>query len=256
MSRYIEYKYAKQVFNRISKNPEKYILIHYSTSSFKKEDFPKISCISLMRPENKDKIQFSISKYLEEGMEVEEAEKIVLTKFFEFIENNKNLTYIHWNMNSEYFGFEAIENRYRKLNGESKNLLTFLKKEDLDDLLEKMFTEEYVDDSKMYNLYNLNSLSINDFISGSVEAELYERGRWFEISKASTAKVNFIYEVIKRIDYGNLKVKNKFINKKTIFVDRIRYFFNEKIIGRFLFWLIVTIFGAYIGAWITKILFK
>ncbi|MGG5350048.1 hypothetical protein IGK06_002470 [Enterococcus sp. AZ142] len=256
MSRYFEYKHAKRVLEAISKNPEKYILIHYSTSSFKKEEFPKTSSISLMRFENKERIQFSISKYLEGDMEVEEAELMLLEKFFEFIENNKNMIYIHWNMNSEMFGFEAIENRYRKLTGNLKNTLTFLKKEDLDDLLGMLYSEKYVGDSKMYNLYDLNKLSINGFTNGGDEVKLYEKGQWFEISRASTAKVDFIYEVIKLVDHGKLKVKNKFINRNTVAEDAIRYFFNEKILGRFLFWLGVTFIGAIIGAWVSELLFK
>lgn len=114
MGRYTEYKQVKETLNEISQNPQKYILIHYSTSSIKEEEFPKISSISLMKYENRDKIQFSICKYIDDRA-IKEAEEILFDNFFQFIENNKNQIFIHWNMNSEKFGFEGLENRYNKL---------------------------------------------------------------------------------------------------------------------------------------------
>lgn len=49
-----------------------------------------------------------------------------------------------------------------------------MNKIDLDDLLEKYYSEKYISNPKMYNLYELNSFSIYHFIEGGKEAELYD----------------------------------------------------------------------------------
>ncbi|RZI48556.1 hypothetical protein [Lactococcus kimchii] len=256
MSRYFEYKQAKEELNKISRNPQNYLLIHYSCSDVKKEEFPKVSSISIMKFENREKIQFSISKYLKEGVTLDQAEKELFDNFFQFIENNKSLVFIHWNMNSEKFGFEGLENRYRVLTNQSKNILGYLKKIDLDDLLGNYYSESYISDPKMYKLYDFNSFDIHNFLKGKEEADLYLQERWFEISESSTAKVNFIYDVLKLTMSRKLKVEDRFIAKKTLWSDGIQYFFNEKLLGRFIFWLLVTLIGAILSSFVTNFIFK
>ncbi|MFR4248786.1 MAG: hypothetical protein ACLT1L_02915 [Leuconostoc lactis] len=255
MGKYLEYKVAKNILHQINTRPDKYMLIHYSSSSLQGNEFPSISSISLMNYENKDRIQFSIAKYIDLENTIENAEKRLLIDFWEYIEHvSKYFTFIHWNMNSETFGFEAIANRTRILLGTKCEQSKYLQKIDLDDLLGQLYSDQYVSHPKMYKLYELNKLSINNFENGDQELKWFDEEKWYKIAKASMAKVNFIYEVLNRAGTPRLKVENKFLNKKLILKDRVRYIINETLWGRFLFWFIVTILGALVSIFLEKLL--
>lgn len=157
-------------------------------------------------------------------------------------------------MNSEKFGFEAIANRTRILLGTKCEQSKYLQKIDLDDLLGQLYSDQYVSHPKMYKLYELNKLSINNFENGDQELKWFDEEKWYKIAKASMAKVNFIYEVLNRAGTPRLRVENKFLNKKLILKDRVRYIINETLWGRFLFWFIVTILGALVSIFLEKLL--
>lgn len=249
MGRYLEYKNAKMLITAIGERPDKYVLIHYATSSFKDDDFPAIASISLMFYDNRERVQFSLAKYLKSNeLDGKYAEIRLIEAFFDFVEPlTRYFTFVHWNMNGEYFGFEAIENRYRILTGNERGTLKQLKKIDLDNVLSDLYSNSYVSDPKMYTLQELNKLNIKNFSKGRQEADWYNEKEWSKIAKASTAKVDFIYDVLRRTNQKTLEVNNRFNNQRLIFQDRLQYFINETLLGRFLFWLLVTIFGAVIG---------
>lgn len=116
MGRYLEYKIGKSTISGIEQRMDKYVLIHYSTSSNQGEDYPRITCISLLFLENRERVSFSIQKFISDTISKEEAEKVLLTEFFEFVQElSRYFIFIHWNMNSDFFGFEAIENRYQRI---------------------------------------------------------------------------------------------------------------------------------------------
>lgn len=248
MGKYIRYKLAKEKIKDIEHRPEKFVLIHCATSSIFERSYANISCISLMHIENKERLQFSLGSY-PHIENLEEKELKLLTDFFEYVKSVKEYrTFIHWNMNSQYYGFAAIEMRYNLLSQKTDKIVREIKKMDLDDLLSDIYSDQYVDNQKMYNLYTLNNLQINNFSHGKTDATLYENGDWYNIEKSSRAKVDFIYQVLELTTQNKLKVQNKYLNARILFTDKILYFVRETILGRFTFWLLVTILGALIGS--------
>ncbi|WP_099044409.1 hypothetical protein [Leuconostoc citreum] len=256
MGKYIRYKLAKEKIQDIEHRPENFVLIHCATSSIFGESYPNISCISLMNIKDKERTQFSLAKYpLIDSIEKKELK--LLTDFFEYVESvKKYCTFIHWNMNSQYYGFAAIEMRYNLLSRKPNNIFREIKKMDLDDILGNIYSNEYVDNPKMYNLYTLNNFHINNFSDGETDAKNYEQRNWYNIEKSSRAKVEFIYQVLELTAQNKLKVQNKYLNDRIIFTDKILYFVKETILGRFIFWFLVTIFGALIGSIFDHLLFS
>ncbi|CUW06382.1 hypothetical protein PB1A_1207 [Leuconostoc inhae] len=254
MGKYLEYLVAKNLLRQINTRPDKYMLIHYSSSNSQGNEYPSISSISLMKYDNKDRMQFSIAKYIQLEKTVEDAEKRLLTSFWRYIERiSENVTFIHWNMNSETFGFEAIANRTRILLGVKCDQSKHLKKIDLDDLLGQLYSDEYIQHPKMYKLYELNKMTIHDFAKGKQEAEWFNKEEWYKISKASSAKVSFIYETLRRAGRSQLTVENKFLNKSLLFKDCLKYVINETLWGRFIFWFTVTLIGSLISIFLEKL---
>jgi len=256
LGRYLEYRVGKSVLSEIEQRQDKYVLIHYATSDMDGEDYPQVTCISMLFLENRERVSFSIQKYISDNMTVEEAEKKLLTEFLAFVQElSRYFTFIHWNMNSDFFGFEAIENRYQRIFGNFPSFrLRVLKKIDLDDLFGKLYSQEYAKQGKLYTLYKINKLDISGFLHGKEEADLVKKGQWLDIAKSSKAKVDALYDVLYLAMNNKLKVEKKFNNQNLIFKDRIQYFINETILGRFVFWLIVSTIGALIGVVLDRIL--
>lgn len=189
MGRYIEHQNAKEILRSIEKRPDRYALIHYSTTDLDEEN-PKITCITLQHFDNDERVQFSIQKYLKE--------------------NESNPT--------EY--------------------------------AERKLSEGYINKTapgKIQNLYDLNKYEIRNFVYFSEEKEKIKSEDRAEIAEICRSKVDFISDVLHDVLNHRLKVDKSFINKSECSIDTIKYFFTEPIIGRFIFWLIVTIFGAFIS---------
>jgi hypothetical protein len=48
---------------------------------------------------------------------LDDIEMDLLSRFYKFTRDRRQLHWIHWNMRGQLFGFEHLEHRYRKLTG-------------------------------------------------------------------------------------------------------------------------------------------
>ncbi len=249
MGLYLSYKRAKEKLSNIDKNPEPYILISYASSSTKEDAYPRIACISLQFLVDGTRKQFSISKYLYSSDTDIEAEKKLLKEFYQFVaEYRTGYFFIHWNMNSSKHGFVAIENRYKVLfEVEPEVRLEELRKIDLDDIIEDIYSKRYVDHPKMYNLYNLNNFDLKYFVKGSKEAELFEQKEWYQIESCSKSKVDFLDNVLNSLINRSLKTQRRFGSSMATFWDKIQYYSKETRYGKSIVWLLNILMGALLG---------
>lgn len=83
--------------------------IHYASGGFYNgsSPAPKISCIVIFNDKTTEKFRFCPVDYLK-GNSKEEAERLCLKRFKQIIESKPNICFIHWNMDSDGFGFKAI----------------------------------------------------------------------------------------------------------------------------------------------------
>lgn len=90
--------------------------IHYASDGFYNgsSPAPKISCIVIFNDKTTEKFHFCPVDYLKENSR-EEAERLCLNRFKQIIESKPNICFIHWNMQSEGFGFKAISARAKEL---------------------------------------------------------------------------------------------------------------------------------------------
>ena len=126
---YEKHKKAKLVYKEIDKNPDNYLIIHYSCESFYDiEDghTPRITSIAVRAYNTAQTDSFSIHKIAEKEKiniaeienEYDRLEKKMLDEFYMFVNTHKTMKWIHWNMRDINYGFKAIEHRYEVLGGQ------------------------------------------------------------------------------------------------------------------------------------------
>ena len=207
---------ALNILDTIFNNKKHCLLVHYSCESFYNRPdghSPRITSIAVRNLASGQTKSFSIHQYAEikkfsppditNKYDIFETE--MLEAFYSFINENKNLTWIHWNMRDINYGFEAIGHRFRVLGGnqiqiESGNLI------DLASLLIDIYSVQYVGHPRLENLIKMNDISLIDFLNGEAEAKAFEDREYVKLHQSTLRKVEIFSHVLWRLEDGSLKV--------------------------------------------------
>jgi hypothetical protein len=140
----------------------------------------------------------------------EDQEKYVVGKAIEFMSDNRGAHFIHWNMNSADFGFQAIENRYYRL-GLAADPLPSLPpldhRIDLDAVIALGYGEDYADHPKLKNVGTLNGFSFRHFLNGKDELDRLAKNEHGDIRRSLDEKVSLIAKLATLTLDGNLETK-------------------------------------------------
>jgi hypothetical protein len=137
---------------------------------------------------------------------MEEKEKSLLQELSTELKRVDEGVFVHWNMNSADYGFEAIANRFRHLTGQKIPYLPSDEKRiDLDSLITDKFGEGYASHPKLPNLAVLNDCSTRFLRKGTLEIELANDGDFGSVQRSTTEKARIIGELGRRFSEGNLK---------------------------------------------------
>lgn len=168
------HKKACEIFKEIDRNPENYLIIHYSCESFydiTDGRTPRITSIAVYSYNSAQTDSFSIHKTAEkqhisideiEG-KYDELEKTMLDEYFQFVKEHKGKKWIHWNMRDINYGFKAIEHRYEVLGG-TPELINDADKYDLSRLLIQKYGVNYIDHPRMESLIAYNNIKAKDYL--------------------------------------------------------------------------------------------
>lgn len=90
--------------------------IHYASDGFYNgsSPAPRISCIVIYNLKTDKGYRFLISDHTEYNS-LEQAEKLTLENFKMVFDKIPNVSFIHWGMNNNGFGFKAIQARAKEL---------------------------------------------------------------------------------------------------------------------------------------------
>ena len=189
-----------------SLNSDDWYFIHYASNGFYNEAFPapKISCIQVYNYKTQEKYFFGISDYLAENS-LEDAEKLMLENFSTFLRKRANICFIHWNMQSNGFGFNAVQARAKELGIN----LPVLNNKRLFDLASYV---EYLAGKKlsMKQVLWFNSLLDNEFLEGKTEAEYFEQRKFAEIFNSVHSKITGMAFIAEEVKNETLKTEKPF----------------------------------------------
>lgn len=257
MSRYTDYQYATKTLKTIDETQSKYLIIHYSCESFiDKTDgtSPRITSIAIRKFDDGQTEQFSIHKiseikhipFNEIDNNYDTFEKLMLDNFFNFVKNNLDKKWIHWNMRDSNYGFKAIEHRYEVLGG-SPIIIPDHNKIDLASIMCKKYTKSYASHPRIINLMKLNNISTPYFLNGKEEAEAFNNKNYVKLSMSTVKKVDIFSNFLNLSIDNKLKVQtsHKEMFKMPIFL-KLKIFSNTYL-GKILIWFLGIFLGTIFG---------
>ena len=160
-----------------------------------------ISCIIVSNLNCEYKRKFYVKDYLCE-YSLKESEKLLLKKFADFINKNTDKYFVHWNMDSLSFGFNAINARCRELDIEIKNIPNE-NKIDLSKIVEKLANKKL----SLKQALMFNNILFDDFLNGKEELEAYNKGNYNAVLESVHDKVIGIQMLIEVINENSFKSK-------------------------------------------------
>ncbi|MBQ8247520.1 MAG: hypothetical protein IJZ42_10340 [Lachnospiraceae bacterium] len=254
---YNKHKKAKDIFKEIDKNPENYLIVHYSCESFYNiadGHTPRITSIAVYSYASAQTDSFSIHKIAEKMhismLEIEsrydELEKKMLDEYFEYIREHKNYKWIHWNMRDINYGFKAIEHRYEVLGGEPINV-DDSNKIDLSRLFIQCYGVNYIEHPRMEKLLLLNNIQAKDYLKGADEAAAFAAKEYIKLHQSTLRKVDVFADLLNRAIQNTLKVKSKWYEIHGISPQGIFDFCRDRWWIQCIMYVITLALGAIVG---------
>ncbi len=202
---------VRERLTKMSTNPNRVYVVHYSGEDFKKPDTggsPRIASIAVRNFDSGETKSFSIHMFAELehvssrdiASRYNDLEKRMLESFYEYVREHKDADWVHWNMRDINYGFVALEHRLSVLGGKPIEIEE-QSKFDLSRALVTLYGESYAQHHRMPSLMALNDMTTNDFLSGQQEAEAFREGRYVALHRSTLRKVHtFCYFLEGAID--------------------------------------------------------
>jgi hypothetical protein len=257
---------AKKVLGKLDNASRKVLIIHYSCESFyDKAGFtPRVTCIGILNRENNESLVFSIHLHAQilhkdirnlPAADLDAIEKQMLDEFAAYVRDHMNYVWIHWNMRSANYGFQAISNRYRILGGDTISIPD-TNKLDLPKVLGQLYTygfEKHKPFGQLLNLAARNRVSNRDALPGIEEAKAFEDGNFLNLQMSTMRKVEIIDRLLTAQDNGTLKHNASIKDVYDLTIPGIILMVKESPL-LFLIWtIIIFIVGAAVEPLIQKI---
>ena len=190
--------------------------IHYASNGFYNgsSPAPNVSCIVIFNKKNQKGYRFSLKDNLL-GHSMDEAEKLSLENFKLLFDRYPNVSFIHWNMSADGFGFKAIRARAKELGIE----LPATAEENLFDL---SYYVAYLTEKRLSikQILWFNSLLYGDaYLDGKTEAEYFIKGKYKEIFNSVELKVKGFADVVDLIEDNKLKSEPPYQNNEGLTKD-------------------------------------
>lgn len=216
---HIRHKNARKTFAEISKNPQNYLIIHYSCESFydiTDGHTPRITSIAVYDFASGQTDSFSMHKVAEKShislddieSHYDELERTMLKEFFTYAEKHSNYFWIHWNMRDINYGFKALEHRFSVLGGTPFVILD-TQKIDLARTLIQCYGVNYAPHPRMEKLLKQNHIEPKDYLSGQQEADAFASKEYVKLHMSTLRKVDIFSNLLTRAINNSLKVNSK-----------------------------------------------
>ena len=251
-------KRAKETVERLEREANLGLIIHYSCESFyeqKDGKSPRITSIAVRNVSSGQTVSFSIHLIAERKQiplsDIEQhydsLEKEMLTEFYEFANTHQHFSWIHWNMRNINYGFAAIEHRFKVL-GDEPIVIAEERKYDLALLLVNLYGEEYISHPRLTSLLEKNNLLHRDFLSGGDEAAAFEDKDYLKLHQSTLRKVNLMGHILEKAADNKLKTNASWRDQYGFYPIAIVEFIREHWI-----WSLVVI-ASIATTWILRII--
>lgn len=140
---------------------------------------------------------------------MKDAEKILLQNFANFINQNTDKYFVHWNMNSQQYGFGAIKTRCNEF-GIEINSIPAKNKIDLSQIVEVIAKEKLT----LRQVLFFNDIPFEDFLNGKEELKAFYDRNFGKILESVHNKVIGLSMIIEDINKNSQTTfQSNFINQ-------------------------------------------
>lgn len=218
MSRYTVRKNALSILNEIENKPENYYLIHYACDDFNSSK--SISSISVMNFSNRITKTFDIDKTarmlrLPDNKTTycnSTIQRKLLEEFNSFLQVHPDTQWISWNMENDFYGFNAIYEYSEFLNIEHPVKVSESQQINLSHLLADLYGPNFAIDPKMENLAKINNIDLAyEFKTGKEEIKLLKQSKYNEISRSTARKLLIFRSFLEKAINNKLRVDSNWI---------------------------------------------
>ena len=133
----------------------------------------------------------------------------MLGRFYEFVSENNNAFWLHWNMSNINYGFEALAHRYKVLSGEDSKRIPDSRKFNLSALILSIYGKNCVNHPRMQSLMSLNDGEHRDNLSGKEEVDAFAAKEYVKLHKSTMSKVYWFKQMYIRLQSNKVKVHNR-----------------------------------------------
>lgn len=208
---------ARDRLARLLAHPASVYVIHYACQSLDQDErhgTPRVTSIGARNLETGAVESFSV--HAEANLahlspvqilsRMDQLERAMLDKFFEFLKTQRAMRFVHWNMRDEVFGFPAIELRYAILGG-TPTSIPESQRIDLARVLMDIYGSAYIEPPQFEGITVFNALPTQGVLAGKAEAEAFERGEYAAVKRSTLAKVRLMFDILQLAHDRSLKTK-------------------------------------------------
>lgn len=249
---------TKKLLKKLKNLSEEKFAIHYSSEGLNDENdgiSPRITSIVIKNIFSGASHSYSlhleadVKNILKKDVKdnYDELEKEMIANCYNFMRKHENAYWLHWNMNSIHYGFEAIAHRFRVLGGDVSLVpeISDRNKINIFSLIAGIYGYDCVGHPKMEKLMLENGEIHRDYLSGKDEAKAFEDEEYVKLHRSTLTKVNFFVYIYNRLQKGKVNVTNKnWLNRIDSWFETLTF----KILG--LISIIMTIIGG-VYKWLT-----
>lgn len=181
--------------------------IHYASESFSEaQDAPmSITAIAVFDLRTDSTTTFSRVDVSGEPLDQERA---LLERFYTFLTANRDANFLHWNMGTVEFGFEAIAKRYEYLATAPPPLVAPRERFNVDKIIRARYGENYAPHGRFESVGRLNELDLRGFLAGKEEAAAFKRAQWGDIARSAATKSKLIANIARLLVTGGLRTNS------------------------------------------------
>lgn len=214
-------------------------IIHYSCQNLSDSNegySPRITSIAVLHVERSIMHSFSIHLIAEEQnvvrdnieTEYDRLEGEMLERFYQFVRDNPDARWLHWNMNNINYGFETVNHRYRVLTQKEPPQIPDSRRYNISALILEKYGQNCVDHPRMAKLMELNGGKQRDFLSGQEEANAFKAKEFLKLHKSTMSKVYWFQDIFLKLLENKVKTQRRNFKEK---VNRLSESTPIKILG-------------------------
>jgi len=200
----------KETIRELKENLSDLRIIHYSCqnlSDYNENYSPRITSIAVLHVERSTMHSFSIHLVAEEEKvereniesEYDRLEREMLDRFYQFVTENPNTRWLHWNMTNINYGFETLSHRYRVLTGKDAPKIADSRRYNLSALVLEKYGKDCVDHPRMAKLMELNGGKPRDSLTGQEEVEAFQAKEFIRLHKSTMSKAYWFQSMFQKV---------------------------------------------------------